>query len=631
MYIVFFDAAALLITLLTVVAYRQQRVRMLPGGGIFSILAAIVLASAFFGMLSSISINEIRRFGPVPGIILTTLYYLANLSILPVVAQYLFTESNFNKQIGAIDILYGVPYFAACILVLTNPLTHLVFFVDASGTYRNGPFLLVLYALVSVYALIITILLARGGPFLTRSRRTVGMLFLCLGIAAIVLQRVFPGLMLEAFSASFGTLFMFLTLQHPKNAADSQTGALSRKIFEQTVSRLIVAKKQFSIVVVYSPDFRGLQELLDFTVYRNLARSFFAWIESKAPPGSPVALLDDGAFGVIVRTNGNDPGAQYLALELLERAYSVWNLEPIQVELTVQVGVLAFPEHFLTLPDALDRISGILKVSDLIGDRHVFYASDIVPGAYSKKARIIALLKNVLESGKLELAIQGIFDVASSETGTAEITTMLTLDSGERIPQKELFAIAGELGLSRKAGSALLEAACRWFMTTEGLGGRLHAIQVSLTEAQCVSVSWHREILSIIERTGIPPKTLYLGIGETAVTEAGEQLKEGMRMLIESGVGFLIDDYGTGYTDQGLLPQLPFSMVKFDEIILHDGIANKRSRAILAGTISYLTRLGFSIAARGIDDEERAELMIWAGCRYLQGNHFGGIEPVERS
>lgn len=628
MYVVFFDATALLLSLITLAAYRKKTLRALSGGRIFPVLIIVVLCSSLFSLLSSIATNQLPRSGRMPVLILTSLYYLANFSILPLVVYYLFNESQSAKRTGIFQLVWGLPYSAGLLLIAVNPATRLLFYIDPRGIYRHGPAFAALYAIVGGYLLLTALLLFRGGPFLTRARKVAGMMFLLFCVTGIAVQRLVPGIMLEAFCASLGVLFMFVTLQHPKSATDSQTGAVTRTMFEQAFSRLIVAKTPFSVVVVYSPDFRELLELLEVIVYRKLAQSFYEWIAAKVPPAAVIARLDEGAYAVMLKGSRDSTAAQYLALDMLERAYAVWDLDPVQVELSVQVGVLSFPEHFLTFSDAMDRISGILKVSDLIGDRHVFYASDIVPGAWTIKAGIAAALKNVLATGTLELGIQGIFDVTKSETRTAEITSMLTLPSGERIPHRELFDIAGEVGLSAKTGTMLLENACHWFVATNGMGNRLHTIQVSLSAAQCVSVGWHRDVWAVISGTGIRPDALYLGIGETAITTAGEQLKEGMQFLIEAGVRLFIDDYGTGFTDLGLLPHLPFNLIKFDEIILSDGIANKRTRTILAGTISYLTRLGFSIASRGIDTPEQAELMTWVGCQFLQGGQFGGIEPV---
>lgn len=628
MYILLFDALACTLSLILIILCMIQR-KLVPFRNlIFTCLLLCVFFASFTGALSSLLINKLPASNFKLTIIVTTVYFCFNTLIPYLMARYLLGESHNLKFSKLAEILLLVPYVFSFTLIISNPYNKGLFFIDLQYNYIHGVLFFLIYIPVFIYGVIILILLLKGDQFFSRAKKNASLVVLFFAVTGIFLQRMFFGLVLETFASAMSCLFIFLIIQNPKNSIDSQTGALNKKVFEQVIAKLIHKRKAFSTLVVYSPDFSGLQETLDFTVYKKLSRAFYQWIKEKTEKSHHVCSLKEGAFCVIIKNQKKENKAQYIAMELLQRALSVWSVDETQIELTVQVGILSFPEHFLTFNDALDRISGILSMSQLIGDRHVFYATEVQAGSFSKKANLATTLKNLTATNTFELGIQELYSPSQKKEQCSEISLFTNLPSGEFIDQRTIFNFAQELGISYKIGNQLLEKACLWYVQTQSTLPKPKSIQIVLTEAQCIYSDWHNAIWEIIKKTEINPNALCLGISETAISSGGEQLLEGMNLLHRRGIQFMLDNYGTGYTDLSIIPHLPFSIIKLDAAIIKEGSLDKRSRFILAGTIEYLRKLGFTIAVNGIDNAERAELMIWVGCEYLQGTYFSPIKKI---
>ena len=95
----------------------------------------------------------------------------------------------------------------------------------------------------------------------------------------------------------------------------------------------------------------------------------------------------------------------------------------------------------------------------------------------------------------------------------------------------------------------------------------------------------------------------------------------------EKGFVFVLDDYGTGYSNLSRLKKCPFASVKLDMSIVWDFC--KEQDAILPNMIKALKHMGFTITAEGIEDEDMERIMKRIGCDYLQGYHYSKPVPAK--
>jgi EAL domain-containing protein (putative c-di-GMP-specific phosphodiesterase class I) len=178
-------------------------------------------------------------------------------------------------------------------------------------------------------------------------------------------------------------------------------------------------------------------------------------------------------------------------------------------------------------------------------------------------------------------------------------------------------------GLSADLCGLMIDHSARWYIANrlDSLG--IETLQVRLVDAWCMAFDWDARILQIIGTCGMKSERLCLEITETCISSSGIYLARGMTSLTEAGVSFAIDDYGTGYTDLGQMLDMPFSLVKFDKKIVYTGIASRKGRQLLSGSIGMFRSYGQAIVAEGIETAEQAETMGLAGCDFLQGYFFG--------
>jgi EAL domain-containing protein (putative c-di-GMP-specific phosphodiesterase class I) len=117
-----------------------------------------------------------------------------------------------------------------------------------------------------------------------------------------------------------------------------------------------------------------------------------------------------------------------------------------------------------------------------------------------------------------------------------------------------------------------------------------------------------------------------LEITEEAMADDNFLLSQ-MEAVREKGFDFVLDDYGTGYSNLTRLKGCPFINVKLDMSLVWAYC--KQPDGILPSMIPAFHNMGFTITAEGIEDSEKAEKMISIGCDYLQGYAYSKPVPME--
>ena len=96
--------------------------------------------------------------------------------------------------------------------------------------------------------------------------------------------------------------------------------------------------------------------------------------------------------------------------------------------------------------------------------------------------------------------------------------------------------------------------------------------------------------------------------------------------MTKKGFKFVLDDYGTGYSNLSRLKKCPFTTIKLDMSIVWDYC--KEPDEILPNMIQAFKHMGFAITAEGIEDTNMENTMKNIGCDLLQGYYYSKPVPA---
>ena len=104
-------------------------------------------------------------------------------------------------------------------------------------------------------------------------------------------------------------------------------------------------------------------------------------------------------------------------------------------------------------------------------------------------------------------------------------------------------------------------------------------------------------------------------------------MKEQIDGLRDAGFPFVLDDYGSGYSNLSRVRQYPFTNIKIDMEVVWNYC--KEKDMLLPALVEGFKRMNLSITAEGIETEEMAGAMKDISCDYLQGYYFSQPVPMD--
>ncbi|MGN0368830.1 MAG: EAL domain-containing protein, partial [Wujia sp.] len=187
------------------------------------------------------------------------------------------------------------------------------------------------------------------------------------------------------------------------------------------------------------------------------------------------------------------------------------------------------------------------------------------------------------------------------------------------ISPEEFIPISEKNGLIVEMGEDILEKVCRFIHDFNLASSTVEYIEVNISPIQLMQQDFSAKVKSILEKYGVRPEQINMEITETATMGSGEVINENIGELVDYGIKFSLDDYGSGNANIDYINRMPFSIIKLDKYIVWDAFENKKANITLQHTIGMLNELELNIIAEGVETEEMRDHLIDIGCHYMQG------------
>ncbi|MBQ5777448.1 MAG: EAL domain-containing protein [Oscillospiraceae bacterium] len=136
------------------------------------------------------------------------------------------------------------------------------------------------------------------------------------------------------------------------------------------------------------------------------------------------------------------------------------------------------------------------------------------------------------------------------------------------------------------------------------------------------------KIKAICEKYDFDRSKVCIEITEEAIEKNVENALSNIEECKKLGFRIALDDLGNGYTSLSNLCDYPIDIVKIDRDILLKA-DTERGRALLEGIVELAHKLKLKVVCEGIETEEQKEVVVNAGCDYIQGFYYFRPMPKE--
>jgi len=342
--------------------------------------------------------------------------------------------------------------------------------------------------------------------------------------------------------------------------------------------------------------------------------------------GDTVARLGGDEFAVLLQDVASVPDALVVAHTLrgvLDRPFQV---EGIELDVEASIGVVRSGEHGDDPTVLLQRadIAMYVAKSEQAG---VMVYDPAVDGHSPAKLALLGDLRRALERRELVLHFQPKISTKTGDVVSAE--ALVRWQHPERgllypdafIPLAEHTGLIGAL-TGYVLDEALVQARA-WFVA-----GKALPVSVNLSARNLLDEDLPEQVADLLAVHSVPAELLELEVTESALMTDPVRARRLLQRLADLGVRISIDDFGAGYTSLGQLKSLPVHELKIDKSFVMTMTTDRSNNLIVQSVVDLGHKLGLSIVAEGVEDEEALVALRGFGCDIVQGYHLSRPVPA---
>ncbi len=626
-YIIHYDVAALLITLIIIAQYYSNRRISL---GVRKVFVVMLMIAAGSNALDLITVYTIEHPQSIPLWLnyLVNMVYLLSFNCVPML-YYVYVREAIrpSERWSRWEYVKAFGMFAVdALLIFTTPITKGIFYFENGLYYKHGSWMAFLYVSAFYYMVSALIQTIRYQSKLTRSQRFVVVFYSVGTIVSIVFQLVCSGLLIVQFAISLALLLVYLSLENPEDFTDAQIGSFNRLAFSETISSYLRTEKDFEVMGVQIGGIGYLRSVIGLTNINGLMKMIADFLESISGRRRKVFYVEQNRFMILVE--GSDAHWDMFREVLQRRFQRPFTFEGTDFSLDLAMTLLPNKEH-QGISDAEDIIRMLecsLQEAEESGAEMIVISGEQLLEKGRRESEILHILREALRYQRFEVYYQPIYSVKKKCYCSAEALIRLRDETMGYISPEEFVPIAERHGLIIEMGTFVFREVCS-FIAKKRLWERgIEYVDVNLSVVQCMQEDLHERLIAIMDEFHLPYHCINLEITETAAVLSSENLRGNMTKLMEKGVNFSLDDYGTGFSNTASIIEYPFHTIKLDKSMLWSATDSEKAMCALEHVIAMIKSMHMELICEGVETQSQATMLEHMGCDYFQGYYFS--KPV---
>ncbi len=621
---IYSQCCGIILLLVLVWFYIHQKRLHLNTGRAFFLALLVVLCSL---VLDALSVIMICNRDSLPGVFVnfSCKTYLSSLVAVALCTVCYICTDIYSKRIQYYKVVNLNVIMSVIAIALIYILPISVYSDPVRGeVYTYGPSVMVAYIAAVFYLLLNLVLLVRKKDVIRLSRRKAMLFWMLIWIGAAVIQFFNREILIVGFAASIGIMVLYIKLENPEVNLDRQTGLFNQTALTRYMRQLSYKNHHFSLVLL----------VLEHSFYKNISK------ESKeSEAAAEMEMIDyiTSASGAMAfKTAGdevmllyeNEKAAEESLTVLRKRFERGWGKDE---------SVFQRP-FWICLPDS-SVMRDVKDVSHLI--KHVRQNSnELIENGFLRIDKTIAeemyrtremerIIFNAIEQNWITVYYQPIYSTKEDRFVSAEALVRITDEDGRVVPPYDFVWVAEKNGMMLRLGEIIFEKVCQFIRDSKPEQYGIEYIEVNLSAIQCAYERFADNYITIMEKYGVRPEFINLEITETATMGAKKIALENMRKLIEYGVSFSLDDFGTGESNLNYIVEMPVKIVKFDRTMINSYFENGKAKYVMDAAMHMIHGMKLEIVSEGIETKEQYETMRSLGISYIQGYYFSKPVPEQ--
>ena len=620
-YTIRYDVAGALIAIAVILSYFREKKVKTKISDCFTALTGQCFTAC---LLDIASVELIKYISPanlwLNYIVLIAYYIMFN--AMPLLFYMLFwflSEKNRKMPLKQYWILFGI-YIFFSLFTVSSPLTHFVFWFDENLVFHHGKLFYVYYILDVFYVGGGVLHFLRHRKHFTPNQILSLMFFTVACFIASVVQTLVPHLLITCFVFSLTILITFLSMENPDDYIDTESGVYNRDAFMVRAQENIDFQKQMYVIGLYSEPLVHILRSIGEDKRKLFYETVSSFLKEKAGKENVYRLTYE-KFALLL-TDISEEECTRIVNEVWVYFREPVKCGNIEISITVNIRTVFYPEDVTTIEDLLDLVEDSLEEKTNLEQGTFVRADPRILERRRREHKIVQILEEAMDKNAFDIVYQPIYSI--DKGGYTSVEALLRLRSNELgdITPEEFIPLAEKNGLALQIGNYVFKEVCKYMANNKLWEKGVENIHVNLSVIQCMQEKLYEILFDIMDHYELDYKYIDLDVSETTAIIANDTLLRNMNVMLDHGMSFSLDNYGTGLSNTNTLVKYPFKYVKLDKTLVKAAVNDEKARIILHKTVSMVKDLDMMVVAEGVENMGEYDMVVYLGCNYIQGFMF---------
>lgn len=408
----------------------------------------------------------------------------------------------------------------------------------------------------------------------------------------LLIDRIRQAMLLSARSTFHGAL-IFIDLDYFKNLNDTRGHEMGDLLLTEVAHRLQHSVRDFD------------------TVARLGGDEFVILVEGLSK------VQEDAAVQ-----------AENLAQHLRGVLSYAYQLQGHEHQITPSIGIALFRGREESVDTLLKHADIAMYQAKAAGRNTVSFYDASMQAALEIRLELENALRKAINQNEFELHYQIQVDQSQRIIGVEALVRWMHPEKG-MISPAVFIPLAEETGMILPLGEWILERACLQINAWRAHPqlGRLQ-VAVNISAVQFNQDDFVARLQHVLAQTGVDPARLKLELTESLMLKNVEGAVQKVTQIKALGVGFSMDDFGTGFSSLSYLKHLPLDQLKIDQSFVRDLESNRSDKAVVQAIMTMGDAFGLEIIAEGVETASQYAHLESMGCTAFQGYLFGKPVPI---
>ena len=180
------------------------------------------------------------------------IYFIAHTFLPGLFALYIINFAGAAEKKGTgFFIAFIIPFVISEALILSNPFTRLIYYIDANGKYTRESFIVLLYICAGFYVLVGMLYFFLNKNRMSKMDRSAMLVILLIATSGIIIQGLFS-VTVELFFESVGLLCFLLFLEGKISSDGKKRGSKISKSFIVIIALIFSTVIVMNITIIYN-------------------------------------------------------------------------------------------------------------------------------------------------------------------------------------------------------------------------------------------------------------------------------------------------------------------------------------------------------------------------------------------